>query len=108
MVFKEGVDYEYVVNEKDKNSVHIQLNTGKYSGTTFKYGKVSIDEKDDKAYLQFGFNVIQSSIKKLDKQVDFKNYLGDLLTHIIAGNLDLDESYYDENRVDDSEESDIQ
>ena len=105
--FVMGTDYEYVVDDKDINSVHIKLLTGEYAGTTFKYGKVGIDERDGNAYLQFNFDVLQSPIKKVEKSLEFKNYLGDLLTTIISSQLDIEESYIDENRTDDSEESDI-
>lgn len=105
--FVQGIDYEYVVDDKDVNSVHIKLMTGAYAGTTFKYGKVGIDERDGKAYLQFNFDVIQSPIKKLEKMLEFRNYIGDLLTQIISSQLDIEESYIDENRTDDPEESDI-
>ena len=105
--FVQGVDYEYVVDDKDINSVHIKLLTGEYSDTTFKYGKVGIEEKDGNAYLQFNFDVIQSPIKKLEKKIEFRNYIGDLLTTIITSQLDVEESYIDENRTDNPEESDI-
>lgn len=105
--FIQGVDYEYVVDDKDVNSVHIKLMTGDYSGTTFKYGKVGIEEKDGNAYLQFNYDVIQSPIKKIDKKLEFKNYIGDLLTHIISSQLDIEESYIDENGTSDTEESDL-
>ena len=101
--FVQGVDYEYVVDDKDVNSVHIKLMTGEYAGTTFRYGKVGIDERDGKAYLQFNFDVIQSPIKKLEKKLEFRNYIGDLLTHIISSQLDIEESYIDENVVKDEE-----
>lgn len=107
MKFVQGVDYEYVVDDKDVNSVHIKLMTGDYAGTTFKYGKVAIEEKDDNAYLQFNFDVLQSPIKKLDKMLEFRNHIGELLSHIISSQLDIEESYIDENRTDDTEESDI-
>ena len=101
--FVQGVDYEYVVDDKDINSVHIKLLTGEYSDTTFKYGKVGIEEKDGNAYLQFNFDVIQSPIKKLEKKIEFRNYIGDLLTTIITSQLDVEESYIDENVVKDGE-----
>jgi hypothetical protein len=106
--FVQGTDYEYVVDDKDVNSVHIKLLTGEYKDTTFKYGKVSIDERDGNAYLQFNFNVLQSPVKKLEKMLEFRNYIGDLLTTIITSQLDIEESYIDENGTDDSEESDLQ
>jgi lipopolysaccharide biosynthesis regulator YciM len=105
---REAVDYEYVVDEKDKASVHIKLLSGEYKDTVFKYGKVGVKEEDNKAYLQFTFDVIQSPIKKLEKKLEFKNYLGDLLSTIITKQLDVEETYYDENRTDDTKESDIQ
>jgi hypothetical protein len=106
--FVDGVDYTYIVSEKDKNSVHIKLLTGLYKDTVFKYGKVGIDEKDENAYLQFDFDVIESPIKKVAKQLEFRNYIGDLLLNIIMGKLDMEEGYIDENRTDSDEESDTQ
>lgn len=105
---REAVDYEYVVDEKDKSSVHIKLLTGEYKDTVFKYGKVGVKEEDDKAYLQFNFDVIQSPIKKLEKKLEFKNYIGDLLSTIITKQIDVEETYYDENGTNDTKESDIQ
>lgn len=107
--FEAGVDYEYVVNEKDTNSVHIKLLTGEYKDTMFKYGKVGIEEKDGNAYLQFDFDVLYSPVKKVAKTLEFRNYIGDLLMDIITSKLDMeDEDLYDENRTDDSEEPDLQ
>lgn len=105
---REAIDYEYVVDERDKSSVHIKLLTGEYKDTIFKYGKVGVKEEDDKAYLQFNFDVIQSPIKKLEKKLEFKNYIGDLLSTIITKQIDVEETYYDENRTDNTKESDIQ
>ena len=104
-MMRETVDYEYVVDEKDKASVHIKLLSGEYKDTVFKYGKVGVKEEGDKAYLQFNFDVIYSPIKKLDKKLEFRNYIGDLLSTIITKQLDVEETYYDENRTDDIKES---
>lgn len=101
--FVQGVDYEYIVDDKDVNSVHIKLLTGEYADTTFKYGKVGIEEKDGNAYLQFNFDVIKSPVRKLEKQLAFRDYIGDLLTQIISSQLDIEESYIDENVVKDEE-----
>jgi hypothetical protein len=49
--------------------------------------------------------VIQSPIKKLEKKLEFKNYIGDLLSTIITKQLDVEETYYDENRTDNIKES---
>jgi hypothetical protein len=100
-------DYTYIVNDKDVNSVHIKLLTGEYAETIFKFGKVGIDEKDGNAYLQFDFDVLSSPVKKVAKKLEFRNYIGDLLVSIITSKLDIEEGYYDENRTDDTEESDL-
>jgi hypothetical protein len=100
-------DYAYVVNDKDVNSVHIKLLTGEYAETVFKFGKVGIEEKNNNAYLQFDFDVLSSPIKKVAKSLEFRNYIGDLLVSIITSKLDIEEGYYDENRADDTEESDL-
>jgi hypothetical protein len=100
-------DYTYIINDKDVNSVHVKLLTGEYAETVFKFGKVGIDEKDGNAYLQFDFDVISSPIKKVAKKLEFRNYIGDLLVSIISSKLDIEEGYYDENRTDDTEESNL-
>lgn len=100
-------DYTYIINDKDVNSVHVKLLTGEYAETVFKFGKVGIDEKDGNAYLQFDFDVISSPIKKVAKKLEFRNYIGDLLVSIITSKLDIEEGYYDENRTDDTEESNL-
>lgn len=107
--FVEGVDYTFINPASDPHSVHIKLIGGDYDDTIFKYGKVQIEEKDDNAYLLFGYDVIESSYmkpKKLEKNEDFKNYIGDLLVGIMAGNLE--QEFIDENRTTDTDESDSQ
>lgn len=103
-----GKDFEFVVEDKDINSVHIKILTGEYSDTVFKYGKVNIEEKDGNAYLQFDFNVISSPVKKVDKKREFRDYIGDVLVNILMDKLDIEEGYYDENRTDDTEEPDAE
>lgn len=104
----DGVDFKFVIAESDNAYVHIQILTGEYKDTVFKFGKVGIEEKGDEAYLQFDYDVISSPIKKVDKQVEFKNYIGDILLNIISSKLDIEEGYYDENGTDNTEESDSQ
>jgi hypothetical protein len=80
---------------------------GPYKDTVFQYGKVKFEEKNDLLYLQFAYDVIESSVKKpskLEKDESFKNYIGDLLMEIMTGNLDQD--IIDETRTNDIEESD--
>lgn len=105
----EGIDYIYMTPASDPQSVYIKLIEGQYKDTVFKFGKVKVEEKDDQAYLHFAYDVIESSVmkpKKLEKNEDFKNYIGNMLVEIIAGNLE--QEIIDENGTTDSEESDSQ
>jgi hypothetical protein len=87
----EGIDYCFIYPKEDAQSVHIRLLQGQYKDTLFKYGKVKFEEKDDQMYLLFGYDVIESSVdkpKKLEKDSDFKNYIGDLLVEIMSSNIE--------------------
>lgn len=100
----ENIDYTYIFPAKSDNEVHIKLLTGAFEGTIFKYGKVKFEEKNDEGYLHFAYDVIECKNvkpKKLEKNEDFKNYIGDLLLNIIANRLE--ES--NENGTTDTEES---
>ena len=96
----EGVDYCFIYPKEEATAVHVKFLEGPYKDTVFKYGKVKVEEKDDNAYLLFGYDVIECTTmkpKKLEKNEDFKNYIGDLLVEIISGNLD--QEFIDENRA---------
>lgn len=104
----EGTDFTYIYPKNDKDSVHIKLLEGPYKDTVFKYGKVKFKEENDQVYLLFAYDVLESSVSKpskLEKDGDFKNYLGDLLVEIMSGNLEQD--IIDETGTDDSKESDL-
>lgn len=104
----EGIDYEYIFPEKDDKSVHVKFLEGPYTDTIFKYGKVKVEEKDGQGYLLFAYDVLESPIKKpkkLEKDEDFKNYIGNLLVEIMTNNME--QEIVDENRTIDSEESDL-
>jgi hypothetical protein len=105
----EGLDYCYIYPKDDAQAVHIKLLEGPYKGTIFKYGKVKFDEKDSQVYLLFAYDVIESTIdkpKKLEKDIDFKNYIGDLLVEIMSNNIE--QEVYDEVGTSDIKESDLQ
>ena len=104
----EGLDYVYLYPENDTDSVHIKLLTGPYENTVFKYGKVKIEEKDDNPYLLFAYDVIECSVskpKKLEKNKDFKDYIGNLLVEIMTSNLN--QEIVDETGTNHFEESDL-
>jgi hypothetical protein len=105
----EGVDYCFIYPKEDGSAVHLKFLTGPYKDTVYKYGKVKFKEENDQVYLLFAYDVLESPVmkpKKLEKDNDFKNYIGDLLVQLMAGNLEQD--IIDESGTDDSQESDLQ
>jgi hypothetical protein len=105
----EGLDYCYIYPKEDGTAVHIKFLDGPYKDTIFKYGKVKFEEKNDKIYLLFAYDVLESPIdkpKKLEKNEQFKNYIGDLLVEIMSSNIDME--VVDETGTNDFKESDLQ
>jgi len=105
----EGLDYCFIYPKDDATTVHIKFLEGHYKGTVFKYGKVKFNETDGQVYLLFAYDVIESPVdkpKKLEKDHDFKNYIGDLLVHLMSGNLEQD--IIDETGTDDTKEFNLQ
>jgi hypothetical protein len=104
----EGIDYCFTYPKDDKTSIHIALLNGKYKDTVFKYGKVKFEEKDEQMYLLFAYDVIESVVdtpRMLEKDADFKNYLGDLLVEIMSS--DIEQEIIDETGTDDIKNPDL-
>jgi hypothetical protein len=105
----EGLDYCFIYPKEDKDIIHVRLLDGQYKDTIFKYGKVKFEEKNGEMYLLFAYDVLECTenykAKKLEKDIDFKNYIGDLLVEIMSGNLEQD--IVDETGTDDFKESDF-
>jgi hypothetical protein len=104
----EGIDYCFIYPKDDAQTVHIRLLVGEYKDTVFKFGKVKFEEKNEQMYLLFAYDVLESNVakpKKLEKDADFKNYIGDLLVEIMSQNIE--EEIIDETGTNDSEESNL-
>lgn len=107
--YKEGEDFMYVIPEKEDTTVGIKILKGEYSGTIYQYGKVKFEEESSgDIFLKFIYNVIESSFNKeeLEKDANFKNYIGDILVNIMSANMD--KGLIDEAGTDYSEEPDSQ
>ncbi len=105
----EGVDFCYIYPKNDVTTVHIKFLQGPYKDTVFKYGKVKIKEESDGVHLLFAYDVLESQVKKpakLEKDEDFKNYIGDLLVEIMSSNID--EGIIDEAGTDNTEKLNLQ
>lgn len=105
----EGTDYCFIYPKDDSTAVHIRFLQGPYKDTVFKYGKVKIKEESDGVHLLFAYDVLESQVKKpakLEKDEDFKNYIGDLLVEIMSSNMD--EDIIDETGTDNTEKLNLQ
>ena len=104
----EGVDYCYIYPKDDKTAVHIKFLEGTYKDTIFKYGKVKFKEESEQVYLLFAYDVLESNVgkpSKLEKDDDFKNYIGDLLVELMSSNIE--QEIIDEAGTNNFKESDL-
>lgn len=86
----EQVDYTFIPSDEDSSLANVKLISGNYDGVVYSYGKVSIeeDEEKDQAFLSFGFNVVDNNgIFGLEENLEFKNYIGEVLNAIMTKNL---------------------
>ena len=101
--------YEFVDELYEEDATYpIRLTEDKYSGTIVRYGKVHMKElyeDEDEATLKFDYEFLENPHKIIDHDPVFNNYLGDILVNIIINTLN---GKNDENRNDDSEQSDSQ
>ena len=105
----EGVDYCFIYPKDSETTVHIKFLTGPYKDTIFKYGKVKFKEESDGMHLLFAYDVLESPVNKpskLEKDVDFKNYIGNLLVEIMSSNAE--QEIIDETGTNDTEKPSLQ
>jgi len=104
----EGIDYCFIYPKDDGAAVNIKFLEGPYKDTIFKYGKVKFKEENDQVYLLFAYDVLESPVNKpakLEKDDDFKNYIGDLLVEIMSSNIE--QEVIDEAGTDDIKEPNL-
>ncbi len=70
----------------------VKINKGKYAGVIVTYGTVGLKTQEDgSAKLSFQYNITESpkhNKKKLEGSDEFRNTLGDILSHIIESALE--------------------
>lgn len=105
----EGQDYCFIYPKDESSAVHIKFLEGPYKDTVFKYGKVKFKEENDSVYLLFAYDVLESKNakpSKMEKDENFKNYIGDLLVELMSSNIE--QEIIDETGTDDTKESNLQ
>ena len=89
-----GIDYRYVVPEQENARMNIEILAGEYKGTIYKYGQVKLDESDpNNVYLNFVFDIVETPLGKnvIEKDLNFKNKIGDILVNVLETQLKLDD-----------------
>lgn len=109
----EGIDYELVpANADNEQAWDIRILTGDFVETVIRYGNVSFDGAEK--CLKFNFKIISSPDPDLStKDVPLQEHAADILEDVLErsyanGSLttaEMDDTYGDKFRTDDSEES---
>jgi len=98
-------DYKFVENDSS-NFYGIELTeTSPWPGVVLVYGTVSIKESEglDLATLSFTYNIQDPATYEadlLEKDEEFKNYLGDVLSHIIQFSMNEEKNGNSESAAD--------
>tara|TARA_Y100000114_G_scaffold66468_2_gene60951 strand:- start:962 stop:1348 length:387 start_codon:yes stop_codon:yes gene_type:complete len=93
---------------KPDSTVPIILTDENFNGTVLRYDRIdmkSMNADDGEATLSFHYEFIQNPHKIGKHNARFNNHIGDILVNIIINSLN---GKQDENREDDSEQSDTQ
>lgn len=85
----EGFDYKFTVPEDSGIAINVELLSGDYTGTVYRYGKVSFEEKEEtgEGYLVFEYDLVDGD-ENLKEDINFKNHIGNILTTIISKNME--------------------
>ncbi len=95
------VKYTFVSKDND-DWASIIIQEGKYEGIIYQYGQVSVAESEDEngnMPLSFKYNVIEYNgheQEDLNKSVEFKNTLGDILVEILDDQLEANNLEYND------------
>jgi hypothetical protein len=101
-----------VVESKQAGLEAIKLTEGAFEGIIYTYGKVSFDEDEanDKVHIHFEYDILDYNNKGLTDKAPFEQYIGDILQELIHEGIERNNLTYtggvDENRNEDSEQSD--
>ena len=85
----EITDYIFVDDPTNDKVYAIRLVSGKYANTVYKYANIKISEDTEKqtCTLSYAYRIMSTPQKynkeTLDDDVDFKNYIGDILSDIL-------------------------
>ena len=86
----EIIDYLFVDDPTNDKIYAVKLRSGTYSDVIYKYGNIRFEEDKDNdvCRLRYAYKIIYKPENlvniDLDEDVDFKNYIGDVLNDILS------------------------
>ena len=101
-----------VMESKQDGLQALQLTEGAFEGIIYTYGKVEFeeDEANDTIHLKFDYDILDYADKGLTDKAPFEQYIGKILEELIHEGVANNDLTYtggvDENRTEDSEQSD--
>lgn len=101
-----------VLESRSNGLEAIKLLDPPFDGIIYTYGKVSLDadEENDKVKLAFEYQILDYAGKAMSDMKPFETYIGKILEELIHQGIDENSITYtggvDENRTEDSSESD--
>lgn len=103
-------DYKILEATDPTGQKLVQLTCSRFSGIIYSYGKVWFEELDDSLKLNFDYEVYESAGIEYDS-AELEQQLGDILQDLIYEGIEKNSLTYtggiDENRTEDSDESDL-
>jgi len=94
-------DYELLPDggyKEDEDVATIRIKTGDFAGVEFTFGKVIVEELDDKAYIKFEYKIHNK--KELDGNEEFEKVLEVLMNSLLLHSLELAEVEYERRKKD--------
>lgn len=101
------------VENGNSGMIGLKLTEEPYSGIIYTYGMVSLNEDPitESLKISFEYEILNYAGKTIDDKPAFENYIGDLLQELIHSQIAENSIIYtggvDENRTEDSNESDL-
>lgn len=87
-------DYERIEYRENSNHDSFKILTGQWAGTVVTFGEVAVQHKLDgtppKLNFEYQIEETQLDANELEKDVDFNEYIGDILVHVIEQALEQD------------------
>lgn len=85
-------DYDRIEYRQGSNHDSFKIKTGQWSGTVITYGQIAMTEPLDGSppTLKFQYQIEETPLNadELSDTVEFNNYVGDMLSHIIEKALE--------------------